>query len=86
LIGNRAALRLVIGLAGKQEAGMESYVLGFVTVLASMLIVGYLAYERGWSRSRWVLTASAIGPFAIPLLYLVEAASALRKMMKAPSS
>jgi len=71
-------------LSGKQEAGMESYVLVFVTFLASMLIVGYLAHERGWSQSRWVWTAAAIGPLAIPLLYLVEAASALRKMMNAP--
>jgi hypothetical protein len=63
---------------------MDSNVLVIVTFLASMVIVGYLAYERGWRQSRWVLTASAIGPLAIPLLYLVQAASALRKMMNAP--
>ena len=63
---------------------MEPHFLVFVTFLASMLLVGYLAYERGWSQSRWVWTAAAIGPLAIPLLYLVEAASALRKMLNAP--
>jgi len=63
---------------------MESNILVVVTVLASMVIVGYLAYERGWRQSRWVLTASAIGPLAIPLLYLVQAASALRKVMSPP--
>jgi hypothetical protein len=47
--------------------------------LGSMLLVGYLARERGRSQSRWVWTAALIGPLAIPLLYLADAASALRK-------
>ncbi len=47
--------------------------------LGSMLVVGYLAYERGRSQSRWVWTAALIGPLAIPLLYLADAAAAVRK-------
>ena len=50
-----------------------------VIALGSMLLVGYLARERGRSQSRWVWTAALIGPLAIPLLYLADAASALRK-------
>jgi MFS family permease len=70
-------------LGGKQEAGMDSVILVFATFLASMLVVGYLAHERGWRQARWVWIAAAIGPLAIPLLYLVDAASALRKRMNA---
>jgi hypothetical protein len=69
-------------LGEEQEAGMDIPV--FVAFLVSMFVVGYLAHERGRSRSRWLRTAAAIGPLAIPLLYLVEAASALRKMMNVP--
>jgi hypothetical protein len=36
--------------------------------LASILIVGYLARERGHSQWRWVWVAVAIGPFAIPIV------------------
>ncbi len=54
-----------------------------VTALGSMLAVGYLAYERGRSQARWVWTAALIGPLAIPLLYLADAAAALRRMMAA---
>jgi hypothetical protein len=50
-----------------------------VIALGSMLLVGYLARERGRSQSRWVWTAALIGPLAIPLLYLADAASALHK-------
>jgi hypothetical protein len=49
--------------------------------IGSMLLAGYLAYERGRSQSRWVWTAAAIGPLAIPLLYLVDGAAALRRRM-----
>jgi hypothetical protein len=59
---------------------MDSQILLVVTGLASMLIVGYLACERGRSQSRWVWTAAVIGPLAIPLLYLADAAAALRKV------
>ena len=48
-----------------------------------MLLVGYLAHERGRSQSRWVWTAAVIGPFAIPLLYLAAAAASVRKMIGA---
>jgi hypothetical protein len=48
--------------------------------VASMLVVGLLARERDRSPWPWVITASIIGPFAIPMLYLVVAISALRKM------
>jgi hypothetical protein len=46
-----------------------------------MLLAGYLANERGRSQSRWVWTAAAIGPLAIPLLYLADGAAALRRRM-----
>jgi hypothetical protein len=48
-----------------------------------MLVVGYLAYERGRSQSRWVWTAALIGPLAIPLIYLADAAAAVRKRIGA---
>ena len=54
-----------------------------VAGVASMLVAGYLAHERGRSQSRWVWTAAVIGPLAIPLLYLADAAAALRKMITA---
>ena len=60
------------------------YILFFVVVLASLFIVDYLARERGWNRSRWTLAAVVLGPLAIPLVYLVDAAGAVRKMMNAP--
>ena len=60
------------------------YLLFFVTVLASLFIVDYLACERGWNRSRWMLAAVVLGPLAIPLVYLVDAACAVRKMINAP--
>ena len=51
--------------------------------VGSMLLAGYLANERGRSQSRWVWTAAAIGPLAIPLLYLVDGATAVRRWMSA---
>jgi hypothetical protein len=54
-----------------------------VIALGSMLLVGYLARERGRSQSRWVWTAAVIGPLAIPLLYLADAAAAVRKAASA---
>ena len=48
-----------------------------VVALGSMFVVGYLAHERGRSQSRWVWTAAVIGPLAIPLLYLADAAAAV---------
>ena len=57
------------------------YVLFFVTVLASLSIVDYLARERGWNRSRWMLATVVLGPLAIPLVYLMDAAYAVRKMI-----
>ena len=62
------------------------YILLFVTIVASMFIVDYLARERGRNRHRWRVAAANIGPLAIPVLYFVEAMSALRKMMNAPRS
>ena len=52
-----------------------------VVALGSMFVVGYLAHERGRSQSRWVWTAAVIGPLAIPLLYLADAAAAVRRRM-----
>jgi hypothetical protein len=57
------------------------YVLVFVTILASLFVVDYLARERGWSRHRWRVAAATIGPLAIPLVYLMDAARAVRKMI-----
>ena len=51
--------------------------------LGPMLVVGYLAHKRGRSQSRWVWTAAVIGPLAIPLLYLADAAAAVRKRLGA---
>ncbi len=60
------------------------YVLFVAIVLGSLLIVDYLARERGWNRSRWAVASVTIGLLAIPLIYLVEAAYAVRKMIAAP--
>ena len=60
------------------------YILFLVTVLASLFIVDYLARERGWSRHRWRVAAATLGPLAIPLVYLVDGACAVRKMISAP--
>jgi hypothetical protein len=54
-----------------------------VTALASMFLAGYLAWERGRSQSRWVWIAFLIGPLAIPLLYLADAAAAVRRRVGA---
>jgi hypothetical protein len=62
---------------------MMGYILFFVVCLASLFIVDYLARERGWNRSRWTLAAVVLGPLAIPLVYLVDAAFAVRKMIPA---
>jgi hypothetical protein len=59
------------------------YILFFVVVLASLFIVDYLARERGWNRSRWTLAAVVLGPLAIPLVYLADAAYAVSKMIHA---
>jgi UDP-N-acetylmuramyl pentapeptide phosphotransferase/UDP-N-acetylglucosamine-1-phosphate transferase len=56
----------------------------FVTMLGSLFVVDYLARERGWNRRRWAVASTLIGPLAIPLIYLVDAACAVRKMMNAP--
>ncbi len=60
------------------------YVLFFVTVLASLFIVDYLAHERGWNRHRWRVAAVSLGPLAIPLVYLLDGAYAVKKMMVTP--
>jgi hypothetical protein len=60
------------------------YILFAVTILASMFIVDYLARERGWNRHRWRVAAASVGPLAIPVVYLVDAACAVSKMIHAP--
>jgi hypothetical protein len=60
------------------------YLLFFAIVLGSLFIVDYLARERGWNCSRWAVASVTLGPLAIPLIYLVDAAYAVRKMMSAP--
>ena len=75
---------MVLGEAGGRQEAVMGYVLFFAMVLASLFIVDYLARERGWNRSRWTLAVLILGPLAIPLIYLVDAANALRKMVMAP--
>jgi len=58
-------------------------VLVFGTFVGSMFVVCDLAQGLGRKQSRWIWTAAAIGPLAIPLLYLAVAISAFRKRMKA---
>jgi hypothetical protein len=60
-------------------AGTDLFLI--VTFLASLPVVGYLAYERGRSQWRWVYVAVIIGPLAIPMLYFVAAISTFRKMI-----
>jgi hypothetical protein len=57
------------------QAGMDTLVI--IVCLASMPVVGYLAYERGRSQRRWVWIAAFIGPLAIPMLYFIAAFSSL---------
>jgi hypothetical protein len=56
-------------------------ILVVVASVGSMLLIGELAQELGRSQLNWVWTAALIGPFAIPLLYVVAATSAVRRMM-----
>jgi hypothetical protein len=63
---------------------MDKFTLVILVVnVASIVIVGRLAREGGREPRPWVWTAAFIGPFAIPLLYLADAISALRKMLNA---
>ena len=55
-----------------------------VVCVGSILVIGELADDLGRSPSRWMWIAVAIGPFAIPMLYLVAAVSAVRKRVTAP--
>jgi hypothetical protein len=59
-------------------------ILVVVASVGSMLLIGELAQEPGRGQWRWVWTAALIGSFAIPLLCMVAATSAVRKMMKGP--
>jgi bacteriorhodopsin len=61
-----------------------SSILLAVVCVGSILIIGGLADDLGRKPSRWMWIAVAIGPFAIPMLYLVAAISAVRKMVSAP--
>jgi hypothetical protein len=60
-----------------------SSILFAVVCLGSILIIGDLAEDLGRKPSRWMWIAVAIGPLAIPLLYLVAGMSALTKMIRA---
>jgi hypothetical protein len=68
--------------SNQPEAPMDP-ILFVAMALGPMLVVGYLAHKRGRSQSRWVWTAAVIGPLAIPLLYLADAAAAIRKRLGA---
>jgi hypothetical protein len=63
-------------------AGIDAFTI--VMFVASIPLVGYLAYERGRSQRRWAYVAAVIGPFAIPMLYRVAAVSTFRKMINPP--
>jgi hypothetical protein len=54
-----------------------------VVCLGSILIIGDLAEDLGRKPSRWMWIAVAIGPPAIPLLYLVAGMSAVGKAIRA---
>ena len=60
-------------------------ILLFVIFVGPMFLIGDLANDLGRSPSRWIWIAAALGPLAIPLLYLVAATSALGKMIGAHS-
>jgi hypothetical protein len=60
------------------------YLLFLVVCLASLFIVDYLARERGWNRWRWAGASLALGPLAIPMIYLADAAYAVGRMRHAP--
>jgi hypothetical protein len=63
-----------------------SSVLLLVLAVCSMLLAGELALEFGRGQKRWIWIAAVIGPFAIPLLFLMVGASALRKKVSTPAS
>jgi hypothetical protein len=62
------------------------YVLFFATIIGSLFAVDYLARERGWNQHRWRVAAVTIGPLAIPLVYVADAAYAVSKMLRAPKA
>ncbi|WP_371422818.1 hypothetical protein [Tardiphaga sp.] len=47
--------------------------------VATMFVVGHLAHARGFNRKHWLWIAAAIGPVAIPAIYLADAITYLRK-------
>jgi hypothetical protein len=61
-----------------------SSILFAVVCAGSILIIGDLADDLGRKPSRWMWIAAAIGPLAIPMLYLVAAMSVVGKMVSAP--
>lgn len=58
------------------------YLMFLAVLLASLLVVDYLAHERGWNRSRWAVASLSVGPLAIPLIYLVQAAYAVGRFIR----
>jgi hypothetical protein len=64
---------------------MDSTTIAVVVIgIGSMLFAGALADDWGRSPSRWVWIAAFIGPLAIPVFYLVVAASAVGKKITVP--
>ncbi len=57
-----------------------AYLPWLVVFLVTLLFVDWLARERGRSRHRWAVASITVGPLAIPLVYPVQAACAVRKM------
>ncbi len=60
-----------------------SSILVFMIFAGSMVIVGDLAQRLGRKQSRWIWIAAAIGPLAIPMLYLAVAISTFPKRVGA---
>lgn len=57
------------------------YFVFLAVCIGSLLVVDYLARERGWNRWRWAVASLLLGPLAIPLIYLVQAGCAVRKLL-----
>jgi hypothetical protein len=64
---------------------MDSTTIAVVVIaIGSMLFAGVLAQDWGRSPTRWVWIAAVIGPLAIPVFYVVVAASAVRHKISVP--
>jgi hypothetical protein len=60
------------------------YILFLTIVIGSLFFVDHLAQKRGWNRSRRAVAAVTLGPLAVPLIYLADAACAIGRTINAP--